>query len=144
LPNKKAWVKRRKRKRMERKGEAAEDNWLVYFHSIKNVCPWSYESYKKGRIYITEFTQTKVIETEENWTMDKYDAIVYTTQMSVDELDTFVEQRNDEQDLCEYLWSHPSYTKGGKNQTQTPVIIQQDRKWLMELRNARSKSKRRI
>jgi len=144
LPNKKAWVKRRKRKRMERKGEAAEDNWLIYFHSIKNVCPWSYESYKKGRIYITEFTQTKVIETEENWTMDKYDAIVYTTQMSVDELDTFVEQRNDEQDLCEYLWSHPSYTKGGKNQTQTPVIIQQDRKWLMELRNARSKSKRRI
>ena len=144
MPNKKAWVKRRKRKRMERKGEAAEDNWLVYFHSIKNVCPWSYESYKKGRIYITEFTQTKVIETEENWTMDKYDAIVYTTQMSVDELDTFVEQRNDEQDLCEYLWSHPSYTKGGKNQTQTPVIIQQDRKWLMELRNARSKSKRRI
>ena len=129
---------------MERKGEAAEDNWLVYFHSIKNVCPWSYESYKKGRIYITEFTQTKVIETEENWTMDKYDAIVYTTQMSVDELDTFVEQRNYEQDLCEYLWSHPSYTKGGKNQTQTPVIIQQDRKWLMELRNARSKSKRRI
>jgi len=126
------------------KRKEVEDNWLTYFHSIKNVCPWSYESYKKGRIYITEFTETKVIETEENWTMDKYDAIVYTTQMSVDELDTFVEQRNDEQDLCEYLWSHPSYSKGGKNQTQTPVIIQQDRKWLMELRNARSKSKRRI
>lgn len=125
---------------MEKRKEV-EDNWLTYFHSIKNVCPWSYESYKKGRIYITEFIETKVIETEQNWTMDKYDAIVYTTQMSVDQLDTFVEQRNDEQDLCEYLWSHPTHSKGGKNQTQTPVIIQQDRKWLMELRNARSKSK---
>ena len=122
---------------MGRKGEAAEDNWLIYFYSIKNVCPWSYESYKKGRIHITEFTETKVIETEQNWTMDKYDAIVYTTQMSVDQLDTFVEKRNDEQDLCEYLWSHPSYTKGGKNQTQTPVIIQQDRAMLMELRYAK-------
>lgn len=126
------------------KRKEVEDNWLTYFHSIKNVCPWSYESYKKGRIYITEFDQTKVIETELNWNMDKYDAIVYLTKMSVDELDKFVEERNDEQDLCEYLWSHPSFSKGGKNQTQTPVIIQQDRKWLMELRNARSKSTRRI
>lgn len=126
------------------KREEVEDNWLTYFYSIKNVCPWSYESYKKGRIHITDFIEAKVIETELNWNMDKYDAIVYLAKMSVDELDKFVEERNDEQDLCEYLWSHPSFSKGGRNQTQTPVIIQQDRKWLMELRNARSKSTRRI
>ena len=138
MPSKKAWARKR-RKKVEKRKEV-EDNWLTYFYSIKNVCPWSYESYKKGRIYITEFTETKVIETEQNWTMDKYDAIVYTTQMSVDELDKFVENRNNEQDSCEYLWSHPKFTKGGHRQTSQPIVIQQDRAFLTELREKQSGS----
>jgi len=138
LPSKKVWVRKRKRKVEKRK--EVEDNWLTYFYSIKNVCPWSYESYKKGRIYITEFTTDKVIETEQNWNMDNYDAVVYLTDMSVDELDKFVEDRNNEQDSCEYLWSHPTFTKGGNRQTSQPIVIQQDRAFLTELREKQSGS----
>ena len=134
MPNKKVWARKRKRKRMERKGEVAEDNWLTYFYSIKNVCPWSYESYKKGRIYITEFTPNKVNRTELEWSCIWYDAVVYLTDMSVDELDEFVEERNRKQNSCEYLWSHPEFTKGGNRQTSRPIIIQQDRAFLTELR----------
>ena len=43
-------------------------------------------------------------------------------------------KRNDKQDKCEYLWSHPQYTKGGGRQTHCPIIIQQDRQFLTELR----------
>ena len=122
------------------KRKEVEDNWLTYFHSIKNVCPWSYESYKKGRIYITEFTEPKVIETEQSWSMDKYDAIVYLTDMSVNKLDKFVEERNNSQNSCEYLWSHPKFTKGGNRQTSQPIVIQQDRAFLTELREKQSGS----
>jgi len=138
LLSKKVWARKR-RKKVEKRKEV-EDNWLTYFHSIKNVCPWSYDSYKKGRIYITEFTETKVIETEQNWNMDNYDAVVYLTNMSVDELDKFVEYRNNEQNSCEYLWSHPKFTKGGHRQTSQPIVIQQDRAFLTELREKQSGS----
>ena len=57
--------------------------------------------------------------------------------MSVDKLDKFVEKRNRKQKLCEYLWSHPNFTKGGSRQTMQPIIIQQDRAFLTELRNKR-------
>ena len=134
--NKKVWA-RRKRKSVERKEEVAEDSWLTYFHSIKDVCPWSYNSYKKGRINITEFTKTKVINSEQNWNIDKYDAVIYLTNMSVDELENFVEKRNRKQKVCEYLWSHPEYTKGGNRQTKQSIIIQQDRAFLNELREKR-------
>ena len=139
MPSKrKAWARKR-RKKVEKRKEV-EDNWLTYFHSIKNVCPWSYESYKKGRIYITEFIEAKVIETEQNWNMDNYDAVVYLTDMPVDQLDKFVKKRNRKQTSCEYLWSHPKFTKGGNRQTNQPIVIQQDRAFLTELRENKNGS----
>ena len=133
--NKRVWA-RRKRKSVERRKEV-EASWLTYFHSIKDVCPWSYNSYKRGRILITDFKKDKVIKTEQSWNMDNYDAVVYITNMSVNKLDKFVEKRNRKQKLCEYLWSHPNFTKGGSRQTMQPIIIQQDRAFLTELRNKR-------
>ena len=53
--------------------------------------------------------------------------------MSIDELDNFVERLNDSQKNVNF-YGHPDHTKGGKNQTPIPVIIQQDRKFLEELR----------
>ena len=101
-------------------------DWEKYFRSIQKVCPWSLESYLAGKIKITS----------QNIVQDllDYDAIVYQVDMSIDELDNFVERLNDIQEECEFLWSHPDHTKGGKNQTPIPVIIQQDRKFLEELR----------
>ena len=66
-----------------------------------------------------------------------YAPCVLITNMSVNKLDKFVEKRNRKQKLCEYLWSHPNFTKGGSRQTMQPIIIQQDRAFLTELRNKR-------
>ena len=133
MPSKrKAWARKR-RKKVEKRKEV-EDNWLTYFYSIKNVCPWSYESYKKGRINIIKFNRDTLELNEQNWNLKQWDAIVYTTKMTVDELDKFVEKKNEDQEKCEYLWSHPHYTKGGGRQTHCPIIIQQDRQFLTELR----------
>ena len=101
-------------------------NWEKYFQSIQRVCPWSYESYLAGRIKIT---RQSIIQD-----LKEYDAIVYQVDMSIDELDNFVEELNDNQEECEFLWSHPDHSKGGDNQTPVAVVIQQDRKFLEELR----------
>mgnify|MGYP001242503116 CR=1 FL=1 len=101
-------------------------DWEKYFQSIQRVCPWSLESYLAGRIKITK---QDIIQD-----LKEYDAIVYQVDMSIDELDNFVEKLNDIQEECEFLWSHPDHTKGGNNQTPVPVVIQQDRKFLEKLR----------
>ena len=106
--------------------EVLSVDWEKYFKSIQKVCPWSYESFLAGKIKIT--TQDIVQDLKE------YDAIVYQVDMSIDELDNFVEKLNDIQEECEFLWSHPDHTKGGNNQTPVAVVIQQDRKFLKELR----------
>jgi len=125
-----------KRKSVMGRKEEVEDKsiWFNYFNSIKNVCPWSFESYCNGRVKITQFDRDILELNEQNWSLKEWDAIVYTTEMTVDELDEFVEERNNDQEKCEYLWSHPHYTKGGGNQTHRPIIIQQDRQFLAELR----------
>ena len=127
--------KEKQRKKVEKRKEVEDKSlWLKYFHSIKNVCPWSYESYCNGRVKITQFDKDILELNEQNWSLREWDAIVYTTEMTVNELDEFVEERNNDQEKCEYLWSHPHYTKGGGRQTHRPIIIQQDRQFLTELR----------
>ena len=113
-----------------------EVDWLQYFHSIKNVCPWSYESYTQGTTKITQFDSNILKLNEQNWRNLPWEVIVYQLgdDLTLDAIDEFVAIRNESQEKCEYLWSHPSFTKGGKNQTPVPVIIQQDREQLLKLR----------
>jgi hypothetical protein len=113
-----------------------EVNWLDYFQSISKVCPWSLQSYLNGTTKITEFDEDIVKLNEQNFQNLPWEVIVYLTgdDLTLDAIDEYVALRNKCQENCEYLWSHPSFTKGGKNQTPVPVIIQQDRKILMELR----------
>lgn len=126
---------------MERKKEV-EDSWFQYFYSIRHVCPWSYKSYLEGKIQIIPFDRELLKLTEMNWKVQPNDALVYVVDdLTLDEIDDFVAHRNDCQDKCEYLWSHPTFTKGANNQTPKPVIIQQDRKRLMELRNANAQKR---
>lgn len=101
-------------------------DWKAYFKSIQKVCPWSYESFLAGKIKITD--------QEDIEDLNKYDAIVYQVDMSIDALDELAEYLNDEQDTYEFLWSHPDHSKGGNNQTPVPVLIQQDRTILERLR----------
>lgn len=126
---------------MERKKEV-EDSWFQYFYSIRHVCPWSYKSYLEGKIQIIPFDRELLKLTEMNWKVQPNDALVYVVDdLTLDEIDEFVAHRNDCQEKCEYLWSHPTFTKGANNQTPKPVIIQQDRKRLMELRNANAQKR---
>ena len=128
---------------MEKRKEVEDNsNWFRYFHSIRHVCPWSFKSYLEGRIQIIPFDRDLLKLTEMNWTVQPNDALVYVVDdLTLDEIDDFVAHRNDCQDKCEYLWSHPTFTKGANNQTPKPVIIQQDRKRLMELRNANAQKR---
>lgn len=120
----------------KRKNEEVEVDWLQYFHSIKNVCPWSYESYTQGTTKITQFDSNILKLNEQNWRNLPWEVIVYQLgdDLTLDAIDEFVAIRNESQEKCEYLWSHPSFTKGGNNQTPVPVIIQQDREQLLKLR----------
>jgi hypothetical protein len=119
----------------KRKNEV-EVNWLQYFHSIKKVCPWSYESYTQGTTKITQFDKDILLLNEQNWSTLPWEVIVYLTgdDLTLNAIDEIVVYRNESQEKCEYLWSHPSFTKGGNNQTPVPVIIQQDRRTLEKLR----------
>lgn len=126
----------------KRKEVEVNSNWFQYFHSIRHVCPWSFKSYLEGKIQIIPFDRDLLKLTEMNWTVQPNDALVYVVDdLTLDEIDEFVAHRNDCQEKCEYLWSHPTFTKGANNQTPKPVIIQQDRKRLMELRNANAQKR---
>ena len=129
-----------KRKKVERKEEVeAKSIWLKYFHGIRHVCPWSYQSYLEGKIKIIPFDREILELTETNWVVQPYDALVYVVDdLTPDKIDDIVAQQNDCQEKCEYLWSHPTFTKGGNNQAPYPIIIQQDRAKLMELRYAKT------
>ena len=120
---------------MERKNEAEVD-WLNYFQSISKFCPWSLKSYKEGTMLITQFDKDILKLNEQNWSNLPWEVIVYLLgdDLTLDAIDEYVAHRNESQYKCEYLWSHPSFTKGGNNQTPVPVIIQQDREQLFKLR----------
>ena len=120
---------------MGRRKEAEDSIWLQYFKSIKDVCPWSYESYINGKIKILPYNEESLKLTEANWTEQPLDALVYVVEgLTLDEIDDIVADRNDCQEKCEYLWSYPTYTKVKNNQAPYPIIIQQDRARLMKLR----------
>ena len=128
-----------KRKKVERKEEVeVKSIWFQYFRSIRHVCPWSYQSYLEGKIKIIPFDREILELTETNWVVQPYDALVYVVDdLTLDAIDDIVAHRNDCQEKCEYLWSHPTFSKGGNNQAPYPIIIQQDRAKLMELRYAK-------
>ena len=101
--------------------------WNSHFQKIKKVCPWSWKSWNEGKI--------KIVQLETLQHQNEYDEIVYEVEdIDEDSLDAYVQELNEEYTEYEFLWSHPTHTKCGKNQTPVPVIIQQDRKLLEELR----------
>jgi len=128
---------------VERKKEVeVKINWLEYFYSIRKVCPYSYQSYHEGTTKITNFDEDILVLNEQNFETLPWEVIVYLLgdDLTLDAIDEYVASLNDCQNTCEYLWSHPTFTKGGNNNTPVPVIIQQDRARLMELRSGKKKN----
>ncbi len=109
------------------KVKAADVNWLAYFESIQRECPWSLAAYQKDLIDIVEWQPGVAIAglgaySARMYIMDQSDAIV---EAMAKELDT--------QDVaCEWLFSYPGY---GEYATPVPVLIQQNRSQLNQLRS---------
>lgn len=107
--------------KVEVKAEAS--NWDAYFNLIKPVCPWSYTAWQNGEIKITKWQGV--------WQpLDQYQAIVYTVNLNRRRLKKLC-ARLDESKEYEWLWSEPRY---GKWASPEPILIQQDRKYLNDIR----------
>ena len=119
-------------------------NWEKYFESIKKVCPWSLESYKKGRIDFLPYNYHGMLLRDTHWldsTQADFDAVVWVGAPNDPEILDEICEAYANSKHCVYFWSHPNYTKGGNNQTPIPIIIQQDKQSLMKARKSLKKNK---
>jgi len=131
-------VVERKRRKTKEAVKAEEVNWLNYFQRIRPVCPWSYKAFMREGIHIFEYQPNlfnvwrQTFHTRRQHGQPQPEAYVYTAEGYDSEyLENLTEQYNALDDGCEYLWSHPSH---GGDSTPIPVIIQQDRATLTDLR----------
>jgi len=120
------------------KAKAEEVNWQNYFERIRPVCPWSYSAFMREGIHIFEYQPNlfnvwrQTFHTRRQNDKPQPEAYVYTAEGYDSEyLENLTEQYNALDDGCEYLWSHPSHEG---DSTPIPVIIQQDRDTLTDLR----------
>jgi len=102
-------------------------NWLEYFESIQQECPWSLAAYKRDLIDIVDWVPGKPIAglgeySARMYVMDYPDSIVEAMATELDTQDV----------LCEWLFSYPGY---GEFATPVSVLIQQDRSTLTKLRS---------
>jgi len=100
-------------------------NWLEYFESIQQECPWSLAAWRKGLIDIVEYQGQRI-------PLGLYSARMYVLS-APDSTVTAIAQGLDYDDQeCEWLWSYPGY---GEFATPVSVLIQQNRKTLEQLRS---------
>ena len=110
-----------------------EDKWATYFAKIRKVCPWSLKAFMKDKILFVETTPVCLDTYAKLFPYTDYEAAVYKwPSASVDWLMNMCDALNDSQTESEWLWSHP--LEGG-NSTPVPVLIQQDRVTLNDLRD---------
>jgi hypothetical protein len=113
------------RAREERRAvvKSQEVNWEKYFQHIKPVCPWSGAAHKKGEIKFVEWSG-------ELEPLGKNQAIVYICQNYNRRRLKKLHKKLDTGEF-EILWSEPT---NGPNGAPVPVIIQQDKRKLFDLR----------
>jgi len=106
------------------------DDWLLYFDSIRSVCPWSYPAYARGEIDIVKGCKIRPLT--------PYRARVYLlpswSPRRIKKLATRLENQDD---IYEWLWSHPRY---GIHSSPIGCLIQQDRLELETIRKKRNAS----
>jgi len=107
--------------------------WSRYFASIKQVCPWSLTSYMHDKILFVDYSSVSHNTWSKLFRNTSHEAFVYRCEgKDVDWLVNKCEKLNLIYKTSEWLWSHPD--EGG-NSTPIPVLIQQDREQLENLRN---------
>jgi len=98
-------------------------NWYQYFKSIRVECPWSYSAYLHGQIDIVDYSG-------DIQPLGKYLARVYVVNQSEQEVEALAQALDHGED--EWLFSYPGY---GDWATPVPVLIQQNRQTLADLRS---------
>ena len=101
-------------------------NWSSYYASISDVCPLSAYAYREGKLFHTQYKDwANIIQNEGMLTPMKLWAVAYLDcPFSVEELDSWVEERNTRQTVIQYYFSHPEHNPNGRA-SPVPVIIQQ-------------------
>ena len=117
-----------------------EVNWLKYYESIRDVCPWSYRSYVMGGIITIPYNDVTFITFSQTFEgcKDRHgvrtDCFVYTCESKpVRWLESMVDEMNETYPTQEWLYSSPDDDSG--NATPIPVLIQQNRATLTNLRD---------
>ena len=110
----------------------AEVNWQSYFANIRETCPWSYSAYMNDRILIVDYNSKDFSTWKIFLPYTKFESVVYVCRdKTSDWLNTTCDALNVEDADSEWLWSHPEHEG---DSTPVPVLIQQPRKKLEELR----------
>lgn len=102
-------------------------DWLAYFESIQQECPWSLRAYKAGAIKIDYWRDCAALEP-----LGPYQARMYIVDLPdliVEAMATELDGRDAE---CEWLFSYPGF---GAFATPVKVLIQQNRRQLNDLRS---------
>lgn len=99
-------------------------DWHGYFYSIREECPWSWQSWQQGKISIEPWTGQP--EPLADWHARVY--VTNMTHLGVAHCASVLDQDPD----VAWLYSHPGR---GPFSTQQPVLIQQDRAQLEHLRS---------
>ena len=116
------------------KKEVEEVNWASYFAKIRGVCPWSYRAHMQDKILFIDYTDTTLHTWAVLFPASKHEAFVYKCpEKSSDWLNSKCDALNVKYSHSEWLWSHPEH---GGDSTPIPVLIQQDRAQLEQLREA--------
>ena len=101
-------------------------NWLEYFESIQQECPWSLRAYKQGAISIESWHDTPTLEP-----LGNYQARMYIVDLPDNIVEAMAQELDCNDQDCEWLFSYPGY---GEFATPVKVLIQQNRKQLNALR----------
>ena len=116
-----------------KRSQDVEVDWLKYYESISEVCPWSLGYYKAGRIDHVDLKATVGRQPLNN---DLIARVYYSTDWTSSQLEDMADAYNELYPEEEWLWSSPSY---GGYSTPVPALIQQDRAILEEARNKKRK-----
>lgn len=111
---------------VERKKAAASVavNWAEYFQSIKESCPWSLAAWRRNQISVQRWQG-------EPLPLEPFLARVYIVDLNPRRLKKLCARLDRESSQDEWLWSHPRY---GGDSTPVPVLIQQNRNKLENIR----------
>lgn len=109
---------------MAKEAPKNKDCWLEYFTAIKKVCPWSLQSYLKGKLDIQPYFDYKPL--------GDYEARVYIYHLKPRQLQDMMEQLNEEHADETWFWAYPH---GGEYDPSVPILIQQDTKYLESIRS---------